>query len=404
VIAFVLAIAALLPADASAAPAELFTFRDPRIAESSGIVAAATRDDVVFTHNDSGDTARFFAVDRHGCTIGVFTAPAVEATDWEDMARGPGSSLWLGDIGDNNATRDEIAVHRFDEPAAGASSDGSGCPPATEQAIAAASYRLRFEDGPHDAETLLVDPRTSQIFIITKSLTVGALYAAPNPLDADDVNVLRKVADVGPPAFATGGDISPDGRSVAVRNYWEIGIRTIPDGNLATAFAPGARVQRLDAPDSGKQGEGLAFTRTGGDLLTSTEGVGAPVFLIPRTGPGPDTTAPGLTAPTLSRRTFRAASRGPSAVAAAAVGTRVGYTLSERATSRFRVQRRKGGRHVTLRGRFERAGRTGRNHFKYTGRLRGRKLRPGRYRLVMVAIDGAANTSQTERLKFRIVR
>jgi hypothetical protein len=258
VIAFVLAIAALLPADASAAPAELFTFRDPRIAESSGIVAAATRDDVVFTHNDSGDTARFFAVDRHGCTIGVFTAPAVEATDWEDMARGPGSSLWLGDIGDNNATRDEIAVHRFDEPAAGASSDGSGCPPATEQAIAAASYRLRFEDGPHDAETLLVDPRTSQIFIITKSLTVGALYAAPNPLDADDVNVLRKVADVGPPAFATGGDISPDGRSVAVRNYWEIGIRTIPDGNLATAFAPGARVQRLDAPDSGKQGEGLA--------------------------------------------------------------------------------------------------------------------------------------------------
>jgi hypothetical protein len=132
--------------------------------------------------------------------------------------------------------------------------------------------------------------------------------------------------------------------------------------------------------------------------------VGAPVFLIPRTGPGPDTTAPGLTAPTLSRRTFRAASRGPSAVAAAAVGTRVGYTLSERATSRFRVQRRKGSRHVTLRGRFERAGRTGRNHFKYTGRLRDRKLRPGRYRLVMVAIDAAANTSQTERLKFRIVR
>ena len=69
----VVAVVAALPAGASAAP--LFTFRDPQIAESSGIVASATRDDVFFTHNDSGDTARFFAVDRYGCTIGVFTAP-----------------------------------------------------------------------------------------------------------------------------------------------------------------------------------------------------------------------------------------------------------------------------------------------------------------------------------------
>jgi hypothetical protein len=316
------------------------------------------------------------------------------------MARGPGSSLWVGDIGDNDAKRDEIALHRFDEPVVGASSDGSGCPPAAEQAVAAASYRLRFEDGPHDAETLLVDPRTSQAFIVTKSLTAGALYAAPNPLNAGGVNVLRKVADVGAPAFATGGDISADGESVAVRNYWEIDIRTIPDGNLATAFAPGARVQRLVAPDSSKQGEGLGFTRTGRDLLTSSEGVNAPVFLIAAA----DTTAPRVTARTLSRRRFRAASRGPSAKAASAVGTKVSYTLSEPASSRFRVQRRTGGRYVTLRGRFKHAGTTGTNHFRFTGRLRGRKLRPGRYRLVMVAVDAAANTSPRKRLKFRVVR
>jgi len=427
----VLVAVGVLPAGASAAPAQLFTFRDPQIAESSGIVASTTRDDVVFTHNDSGDTARFFAVDRYGCTIGVFTAPGVEATDWEDMARGPGRSLWLGDIGDNNAERDEIAVQRFDEPSVGASTDGSGCPPTAEQAVPAASYRLRFEDGPHDAETLLVDPRTSQVFIITKSFTAGALYAAPNPVKADDVNVLRKVTDVGTPAFATGGDIAPDGKSVAVRNYWEIDIRTIRDGNLATAFAPGARVQRLDAPDSGKQGEGLGFTRTGRALLTSSEGVSAPVFLIPLANDGPtstptntasgptgtpasiasgpdttaaDTTAPGVTALTLSRRRFRAVSRGRSAVAAAAVGTKVSYTLSEPATGRLRVQHRKGGRYVTLRGRFEHAGSKGPNHFKFTGRLRGRKLRPGRYRLVMVAVDAAGNESPRERLKFRIIR
>jgi hypothetical protein len=343
----VLAIVALLPAGASAAPAELFTFRDPQIAESSGIVASATRDDVFFTHNDSGDTARFFAVDRHGCTLGVFTAPGVTATDWEDIARGPGSSLWLGDIGDNNAKRDEIAVYRFDEPPVGTSTDGSGCPPAAEQALAATSYRLRFEDGPRDAETLLVDPRTSQVFIITKSPAAGALYAAPNPLNANDVNVLRKVADVGTPGFATGGDISPDGKSVAVRNYGEIGIRTIPDGDLAMAFAPGARVQRLDAPDRGKQGEGLGFTRVGRELLTSSEGLSAPVFLIPLACPRRDSVSVGLgtrgvrrVRATVDGRAAKVRVRGTRATVSLRAAKRVSGKAVVRVTGRTRHGRR----------------------------------------------------------------
>ncbi|MEA2689862.1 MAG: hypothetical protein QOD51_2469 [Candidatus Eremiobacteraeota bacterium] len=342
-----LAIAALPAAGASAAPAQLFTFRDSQIAESSGIVASTRRDDIVFTHNDSGDTARFFAIDRHGCTIGVFTAPEVRATDWEDMARGPGGSLWLGDIGDNNAERGEIAVHRFAEPPVGASTDGSGCPPAPVQALAPTSYRLRFEDGAHNAETLLVDPHTSQVFVITKSLTAGALYAAPNPLRADDVNVLRKIADVGAPAFATGGDISPDGKRVAVRNYGEIDIRTIRNRDLATAFAPGAPVQRLDAPDSGKQGEGLGFTRTGDGVLTSSEGVGAPVFLIPLACPRRAAVSIGLGAggvrgvrATVDGRAAKTTVRGTRATVALSAAKRTSGKAIVRVTGRSRHGRR----------------------------------------------------------------
>ena len=170
-------------------------------------------------------------------------------------------------------------MQRFDEPAVAASTNGSGCPPAAEQAVTAASYRLRFEDGPHDAETLLVDPRTSQVFIITKSFTAGALYAAPNPLKTGDVNVLRKVADVGAPAFATGGDIAPDGKSVAVRNYWEIDIRSIPDGNLDTAFAAGARVQRLDCTRQQQAGRGTGLHSHGprlADVLRRRKRTGLP--------------------------------------------------------------------------------------------------------------------------------
>jgi hypothetical protein len=419
-------ISVLPPAGASAATAPLFTFRDPQIAESSGIVASATRDDVFFTHNDSGDTARFFAVDRYGCTLGVFSAPGVTATDWEDIARGPGNSLWLGDIGDNNANRAEIAVHRFAEPALGASTNGSACPGAAAQTVAAASYRLRFEDGPHDAETLLVDPRTSQVFIITKSFTAGALYAAPNPLSASDVNVLHKVSDVATPAFASGGDISSNGQEVAVRNYGEIDIRTIPNGNLAAAFAPSAPVQRLDAPDSGKQGEGLGFTRTGRNLLTSSEGVGAPVFLIPRPDPTPpDLTKPGLTLG-LARSVFRAAGSGPAISARKKpIGTKVTSRLTEPSSVKFTVDRKARGRKVgrrckaktkanakkkscarwvKVKGSFTMPEKAGRNSFKFRGRIGGKKLKPGHYRLNGTATDLAKNTSAPKRRSFKIVR
>jgi hypothetical protein len=127
---------------------------------------------------------------------------------------------------------------------------------------------------------------------------------------------------------------------------------------------------------------------------------GSPIGPTPAAGP--DSIRPVLSAPALSRSVFRAASRGPS-VSTVAVGTQVRYKLSEAATAHFRVQRLKSGRYVRLRGGFTHAGKVGANRFKFTGRLGGRKLKPGRYRLVQVAVDGAGNKSATRRVRFRIV-
>jgi hypothetical protein len=60
-------------------------------------------------------------------------------------------------------------------------------------------------------------------------------------------------------------------------------------------------------------------------------------------------------------------------------------------------------RWVRLRGSFSHSGKKGSNSFRFTGRLRGRALRPGRYRLVAVATDGAGNRSPARRTGFRIV-
>jgi hypothetical protein len=61
-------------------------------------------------------------------------------------------------------------------------------------------------------------------------------------------------------------------------------------------------------------------------------------------------------------------------------------------------------RYKLLRGGFTHTGETGQNKFRFSGRLGGRKLRPGRYRLRAVATDAAGNESPLKRSRFRVVR
>jgi hypothetical protein len=125
------------------------------------------------------------------------------------------------------------------------------------------------------------------------------------------------------------------------------------------------------------------------------------------------------------KRSFRAAPKGGSiSRKKAPIGSKVRYRLSEAGTARFTIERaskgrRKGhscvrptkknrkakrcARYVRLKGSLSRASTAGLNSFRFSGRLRGKKLPPGRYRLVLVATDTAKNKSKPKRAKFQIV-
>lgn len=114
----------------------------------------------------------------------------------------------------------------------------------------------------------------------------------------------------------------------------------------------------------------------------------------------------------------------PSTFRAVRAATTISYTLSEAARTAFRVDRmrpgvRRGGRcvppplrvssaarrcvrYVRLAGSFSHRGAAGANRLGYRGRLRGRTLRPGPYRLTAVAVDGAGGRSLARRTRFRI--
>jgi hypothetical protein len=83
-------------------------------------------------------------------------------------------------------------------------------------------------------------------------------------------------------------------------------------------------------------------------------------------------------------------------------GFKVSYMLSEAARVTFRVERKRGTRFRRVKGRVVKAGRAGANSFRFSGKLNGRHLSPGRYRLVARAVDPSYERSATLRTSFSV--
>jgi hypothetical protein len=260
---------ALLAALLVASPSPtLCHLQDTRIQESSGV---AVSPGVLWTHNDSGDTARFFALDRHCRTLATYDVTNETARDWEDMARG-GGYLWFGDIGDNRSTRTSIAVVRVPEPHV---SPGS-------HAVMATVFRFTYPDGPHDAETLLLHPRTGQLYFVTKTLLGPAgVYAAPLHPSVGKLNPLTEVGTVsaGLMGTFTSGDINADATRLVLRTYSEAFEWRLDGGDVVQALKGTPTVTDLPPTD---QGEAIAYDTDGRSWITTSEGKGAPVDRVAR--------------------------------------------------------------------------------------------------------------------------
>ena len=231
--------------------------KDSRIVESSGLARSRISSTRLWTHNDSGDTARLFAIGSGGATLRTFTLTGASHKDWEGMAsavKGGVSYLYTGDIGDNGKVRSQIYVHRIREPQPSAPS-GSRTP---------VTWAFRYPDGRHNAETLMVRPKSHRIYIVTKATSGGAIYRAPETLSRTKVNVLTRVRSV--PAGMSDGVFLSDGRFV---------LRVYQTGYLYRSMTAAPVPFRF--PD---KGEGVASDWTSNHVYISNEGKYTPIWRV----------------------------------------------------------------------------------------------------------------------------
>lgn len=254
--------------------------------EASGLVASRQSPKVLWTHNDSGHDATLFAVSTSGRALGSYLLSGATAVDWEDIAVGPGPQpgqwqLYVGDIGTNNAPRDHVVVYRVREPKVKAKQKSKH-----RRLEGVERLRLRYPGGRSpDSEVLIVDPDTSDLYLVTKSFTgESGVYRARAPLSEATPTALQLVAHLhlGPGDFsavlATGGDIAPDGSAILIRTYSRAYLWSRRRG---TPIANALRGRPCRIPlKTEPQGESIAFSADSTGYFTVSEGRHPPLYFF----------------------------------------------------------------------------------------------------------------------------
>ena len=237
------------------------------IDEASGLAASFNLSGYLWTLQDSGKPNSLYLVSTDGKSIKEYNIPGSLNHDWEDMASGPGpvdgtNYLYIGEIGNNNppmtATNIIYRIPEINDISASFSQDKLE------------KITFSYPDGPRDAETLLLDPVTKDIFIVSKEIMQAGLYRLAYPQSTDGTMTAEKVGIIPSVVFATGGNVSFNGAEILIRNYtsvfyWQrksgetIGqtLMRASDKSLVTAVEP--------------QGEGIAFDREGKGFYTLSE-------------------------------------------------------------------------------------------------------------------------------------
>lgn len=259
-------------------PKDMGILDNLEIKEASGLVASHYNKDLFWTHNDSGDLPRIFLIASNGKGKLDFILKGIENRDWEDMGIWQDSNgqswIYLADIGDNDAKYPSYFIYRFKEPR-------------LEEYLSTVRVISNIEkiefslsDQSRDMESLLIDQRTGELFVISKREKNKFLYQIPLTkwnqkveakkimkldfsIPSSSINLIERLY------YLTGASVSSTNEEILVRNYLEIYYwkknyyESIPD---ALGRKPRVVPSKLEP-----QGEAVAFAKYQKGFYTISE-------------------------------------------------------------------------------------------------------------------------------------
>lgn len=258
--------AAITVRTSPAAPGIMCRLDNPLLREVSGLTSSIHHPGILWAHNDSGDSARIYAIDAATCSIrATVNVSGATAADWEAISMGRDESgrpeIWVGDIGDNAKTRGNVKLYRFPEPTT-----------LQNQTVTAKTVVVTWSDGARDCESLIVEPiPNGRVFLISKEVT-GGFYQLQGAFRSTGVATSgTRISSTR--SYATDAAVSPDRSRTIVRfgNY----------GTIFTGF-PGSSPRNFMFPTQA-QGEAVTFSPDGQYVFIVSEGA-SDLIRIPVSG------------------------------------------------------------------------------------------------------------------------
>ncbi|NOK34641.1 hypothetical protein HMI49_15680 [Corallococcus exercitus] len=248
-----------------------------QVPELSGLAASQKHPGIFWGHNDSNNPFELFALDEAGAVKATLTLTGADPRDIEDVAVGPcapggkEACIFLSDTGDNFERRKEVRLFRLPEPAA-----------VENATLPVETLLFTYEDGPHDAESLIVDGRSGQVGVLTKTrASLGDLYAVEG-LKPGATGKARKLGTLRVPddvdRLATAASLHPSGERLLVRTYTRVWELRRPDAKRLEDFV---QAQVVEVPGASQaQSEAVTFLQDGRGYLLGSEFAGEPLVRV----------------------------------------------------------------------------------------------------------------------------
>nr|WP_287938520.1 hypothetical protein [Algoriphagus sp.] len=235
---------------------------NPILEEISGLAFSQKHPNLIYVHTDSGGEAAVYLLDSLGKELGVIELEGVKNRDWEDIAVGPGPGgkpyVFVAEIGDNAAIHSEICIIRFPEPNS----------ITANSTVKPEVLRLTYPGGARDAETLMVDPISGDLFIVSKRDDKNTLYRVPQSAFSKGKATLEKLHNLDFTS-SVAGDISSDGSKILIKNYFTIYYWERKTGESIPQALQRVPKRLPYVPEP--QGEAIGFNPSGNSFFTISE-------------------------------------------------------------------------------------------------------------------------------------
>lgn len=198
-----------------------------QLKEVSGIVFTENSR-LIWTLEDSGNANKIYGLDSEGIIKKTITISETANTDWEDITKDSQDNLYIGDFGNNDNGRRDLAIYKIAKDS-------------LQKESVIPSYKISFAypeqtEFPPKKTKLFYDVEAfveykNNFYLFTKNRSKGfdgttLLYKVPNKAGSHQAELLGEFKAEGDfqNAAITSAAISPDGKKVVLLSHSKIWI------------------------------------------------------------------------------------------------------------------------------------------------------------------------------------